>query len=149
LGVGGRLGLFLRGVHELQLIDNLLHPVMPFLGRGIAGKSQLGRIIKGAPRGQLVVDDVFLGYQADAVAQLGVVRVKVAVVVQDGAFVRGPNPGQGAEQGRLSRPARADDRHQAALADREAHPVQENLRSHPHRQAPGDQRDVALVDELP
>jgi len=32
LGVGGRLGLFFGGVHELQLINDLLHPVMPFLG---------------------------------------------------------------------------------------------------------------------
>jgi hypothetical protein len=52
------------------------------------------------------------------------------------------------EQGRFSRPAGADDRHQAALADREAHLVEPHLFPVPDGQVSRDQRDITLVEEL-
>ncbi len=82
--------------------------------------------------------------------QLGVVRVQVAFVVQDRTFGSGPHPGQRPEQRGLPRSAGADNRHQVALADRKAHMVEQYLAARdPHGQILRDERDVALVDELP
>ena len=96
-------------------------------GRGVGGEAQLGGVLQRAADGQLGVQDVVLRDQADAVPQLGVVLVQVAVVVEDGARVRGPHARHRAEQGGLACAARADDADQAFLRQREGHPVEQHL----------------------
>src|SRR5206468_6559232 len=87
--------------------------------------------------------------EADPVPQLRVVRVQVAVVVEDAAAVGGPHAGQRAEQGGLAGAAGADDPQQAALAEREADVVEQDLAvAQGDGQVAGDERDVAGVDEL-
>ena len=96
-GVRGRLRAVLRGLVELELVEDLLDPDAALLVRGVTGESQLGRVAEGAARGQMGIDDILLGHQADPVPQFGVMRVEIAVVVQDRALGRGRHPGQGAE----------------------------------------------------
>ncbi|GHI27984.1 hypothetical protein Shyd_93550 [Streptomyces hydrogenans] len=75
-------------LREPQFADHLLHARVALGGRRVPGEAQLGRVREGAPDGQLEVQDVVLRDEPDALAQLGVVPVEVATVVE------GPCPGR-------------------------------------------------------
>ncbi len=112
---------------QAQLADHLVDP-FPALGLGgVLREAQLGGVGEGAADGQLGVQDVVLRDQADALAQLGVVAVEVAAVVQDCARVGGALPGQGVQQGRLACAAGADHGEEAFLADGKGDLVEQRL----------------------
>ena len=96
------------------------------------------------------MQDVVLRDQADALAQLGVVAVEVAAVVEDRAVVGGAQPGERAEQGGLAGAAGADDGEQALLRDREGHVVEQDLAAavDGDRQVLHVEGDLAGVDVL-
>ena len=102
---------------QAQFPDDLVDPGPALVLGGVLREAQLGGIGEGASYGQLGVQDVVLRYEADALAQLGVVAVQVAAVVQDRAPVGGALAGQGVEQRGLSGAAGPDDGEQALLAD--------------------------------
>ncbi|MGX1501804.1 UNVERIFIED_CONTAM: hypothetical protein RKD43_000429 [Streptomyces graminofaciens] len=135
---------------EPELSDHLRHPGLPLRPFGVLGEAQLRGVGEGAADGQLGVQDVVLRHESDAPAQLGVVAVEVAPVVQDGSPLRGPQPGERVQQGGLSRAARPDHGEQALLADGEGDVVQEGLAApvHGDRQVLHVERDLAGVDEL-
>ena len=129
---------------------DLVDPGLPLGLRGVLREAQLGGVGEGAAHGQLGVQDVVLRYEADALAQLGVVAVQVAAVVQDRAPVGGALAGQGVEQRGLSGAAGSDDGEQALLADGEGDPVEERLAAlvDGDRQVLHVERDLAGVDVL-
>ncbi|CAM5647710.1 hypothetical protein SGRIM119S_07092 [Streptomyces griseorubiginosus] len=114
-----------------------------------AGKRKLGRVLQGLLDGQLLVQDVVLRDQTDALAQLGELLVEVAVVVEDVALVGGPVAGECLEQGRLAGTGRSDDRDQGLLRDTEGD-VLEDLLAAVDRdgEVAGGEGDLAGVDEL-
>jgi hypothetical protein len=135
---------------QAQLLYDLVDPG-PALGlRGVLREAQLGGVGEGPPHGQLGVQDVVLRYESDALAQLGVVAVQVAAVVQDRAPVGGALAGQGVEQRGLSGAAGPDDGEQAFLADGEGDPVEERLAAlvDGDRQVLHVEGDLAGVDVL-
>ena len=149
LAAGQRRRARLGVLPKRQLAQHLVDPAGPFGRAGVPGEPELGRVSQRAARGQLGVQDVVLGHQADPVPQLRVVGVQVAAVVQDRARGGRPHPGQGAEQGRLARAARPDHAEQAALGEREADLVEEDLAAgQGDGQLLGVERDVAGVVEL-
>ena len=88
---------------QAEFADHLVDPG-PALGlRGVLREAQLGGVAEGPAHGQLGVQDVVLRHQADALAQLGVVAVEVAAVVEHGALVGGAQAGEGVEQRGLAR----------------------------------------------
>ena len=144
--VGARVGV----LGQAELGHHLIDPAVPLGGLGVGRETELGRVLQRPAGGQLGVQDALLRDQADAVPELVVVLVQVAVVVQHGAGVRGAHPGQRAEQRRLARAARPDDAEQAFLRDRERHVVQQHLAAPDlHDQVLRGKGDIALVDELP
>ena len=149
LAAGQRRCACLGMLRERQLAQHLVDPAGS-LGRArVPREPELGRVPQRAARGQLGVQDVVLGHQADPVAQLRVVGVQVAAVVEDHACGGRPHSGQGAEQGRLPGPARPDHAEQAALREREADVVEEYLAAGQGDGQPlGVERDVAGVVEL-
>ena len=144
--VRARLGV----LGQAELAHHLIDPAVPLGGLGVGGKAELGRVLQRPARGQLGVQDALLRDQADAVAELVVVRIQVAVVVEHGAGVRGTHSGQRAEQRGLTRATWPDDAQQAFLRDRERHAVEQDLAAPDlHDQVLGGEGDIALVDELP
>ncbi len=118
----------LRGaLFEAEFTDDLVDPGPAFGLGGVLGEAEFGRVRQGAVHGELGVQDVVLRDEADALAQFGVVAVKVAAVVEDGAAVGGALAGERVEQGGLSGAAGSDHGEQAFLADRERHLVEEDL----------------------
>jgi hypothetical protein len=134
---------------QRQLLQDLGDPALALALAGVGREPELGCEAERAIGRELGVQDVVLRNQPDPVPQLGVVGVEIAVVVQDAAAVGRGHPGERPEQRGLAGAARADHAEQAALAEREAHVVQQ----HPpagqrHCQLAGRQRDIAGVDEL-
>ena len=100
-----------------------------------------------ARRGQLRVQDVGLGDQADAVPQLRVFRVQVAVAYWTVPSVAGRVPVTAPSSVDLPAPL-ARSRRPGTLGDREAHVVEQDLALRgPYGEVLGDQRDVAGVDD--
>ena len=112
---------------QRQLAEHLIDPSRPLGRAGVAREPEFGRIPQRTVRGQLRMQDVLLGHQADPVPQFGVVGVKIAPVVEHRACGGWPHAGQRAEQSRLAGAARPDHTQQAPLAKREADVVQQHL----------------------
>ncbi|RSS62148.1 hypothetical protein EF918_31455 [Streptomyces sp. WAC06614] len=110
---------------QAEFADDLVDAGLAFGAGGVLREAEFGGVRQGAADGELGVQDVVLGDQADPAAQFGVVAVEVAAVVEDGAPVGGTQSGQGAEQGGLAGAAGSDDGEQATGADREGDPVEE------------------------
>jgi hypothetical protein len=139
-----------RVLGQAELGHHLVDAGVALGGLGVRREAELGRVLQRAAGRQLRMQHAFLRHQADAVPELGVVPVQVPVVVQHGAGVRGPHAGQGAEQCRLARAARADDAEQALLGNREGHAVEQHLAArHLDDQVLRAEGDLAVVDELP
>src|SRR5260370_39096 len=95
------------------------------------------------------MQDVLLRDKTDPVPQFRVVRVEVAVVVEDGPLGGGAQAGQCSKQGGLPRAAGADDGEQAALPEWEADSIQQDLAAgKPDGDIAGRHRDVPGIDEL-
>ena len=74
---------------ELELAQHLVDPGLALGGRGVAGEAELGGVLERLLDGQLLVQDVVLRDQTDALAQLGELLVEVAVVVEDSPWSAG------------------------------------------------------------
>lgn len=135
---------------KAQLADHLVDPLPPLGLRRVLGEAELGGVREGSARGQPGVQDVVLRDQADALAQLRVVVVVIAALVQDRARVGGPLPGEGVQQGGLAGAAGGDDGEETFLADGKGDPV-EQFPAAPvdgHRASLDVERDLAGVDVL-
>ena len=149
LPAGQTVGAGVRVLGQAELAHHLVDPDVTFGRLGVGREAKLGRVLQRAASGQLGVQDAFLRDQSDAIAEFVVVLVQVTVVVQHGAGVGGAHPGQGAEQRRLARAARADDAEQALLRNRERDVVQQHLAArYLHHQVLGREGDFAVVHEL-
>jgi hypothetical protein len=127
LAAGEAVHVLVGALFQAQFTDHLVDPGPPLGFGGVLREAQLGGVGEGFADGQLGVQDVVLRDEADALAQLGVVPVEVAAVVEDGAVVGGPLAGEGVEERGLAGAARADDGEQALLPHRERHVVQQRL----------------------
>lgn len=136
--VDGQVG----ALFEAEFTDHLVDPGLAFGLGGVLREAQFGGVGEGAPDGELGVQDVVLRDEADTAAQLGVVAVEVAPVVQDGAPVGGAQAGQCAEQGGFAGSAGAHDGEQAFGTDREGDLVEEGLAA-----AVDDDGEVLHVEE--
>ena len=112
-------------VGDAQFGQHLVDPLRPGGGGDIRGEPEPAGVLEGPSKLQLLVEDVLLGHEADAVAQLGVVGDEVTAAVQDLADRGGAQPGERAQQGRLPRPGRPDDAEQGPLGEGEADVVDE------------------------
>ena len=134
---------------QRQLTDYFTDPPFPLSRAGVAWEPEFGRISQRTVRGQLRVQDILLGHQANPVPQFGVVGIKIAPVIEHRASGSRPHAGERAEQSRLAGAARPDHTQQASLAKLEADVVQQHLAAwQPHGEPAGVKRDVAAVDEL-
>lgn len=146
-GEGGDL-LLLVDV-ELQLAEDLVDPGLPLGLRGVRGEAELGRVLEGLLDGQLLVQDVVLRDQTDALPQLGELLVEVPVVVEDVALVGGAVAGERLEQRRLAGAGGADHRDDRLLRDAEGDVLEDLLAAvDGDREVAGGEGDLAGVDEL-
>ena len=112
-------------VGEAQFVQDLGHPLLAFAPVDVGREPQGGAVLQGPDDRELGVQDVVLGDEADAPAQLVVGEVEVPAVVEDRPRRGGLEPGEGLGQRRLSGPGRAQDGDEAARIERERHPVQD------------------------
>ena len=146
-GEGGDL-LLLVDV-QLELAQHLVDALLALVLGGVGGEAQLGRVLQRLLDGQLLVQDVVLRDQTDALAQLGELLVQVPVVVEDVALVGGPVAGERLEQGGLSGARGADDRDEGLLGDAEGDVLEDVLAAVDRDgQVAGGEGDVTGVDEL-
>ncbi len=94
------------------------------------------------------MQQIFLGHVADPAAQLVVLGVDVTAGIADTTGVRGTEPGDGAQQGRLSRTTRADHSKQAARRQPETDIMQQLLAADRHRQSLRLEGGIPFVDGL-
>ncbi len=134
---------------ELELAQHLVDAGLALGARGVGGEAQLGRVLQGPLDGQLLVQDVVLRHESDALAQLGELLVEVPVVVEDVALVGGAVAGQRLEQRRLAGTGGADHRDQRLLGNAEGDVPQDLLAAVDRDgQVPGGEGDLTGVDEL-
>lgn len=116
---------------------------------GVAREAELGRVLEGGADAQLLVQDVVLRDQADALAELRELLVQVAVVVEDVALVGRAVAGQRLEQRGLAGAGGADDADQRLLRDAEGDVPEDLLAAVDRdREVAGREGDLAGVDEL-
>ncbi|GAA4940434.1 hypothetical protein GCM10023238_02630 [Streptomyces heliomycini] len=112
---------------QLELAQHLVDAGLALGRRGVGGEAELGRVLEGLLDGQLLVQDVVLRDQTDALTQLGELLVEVPVVVEDLALVGGAVAGEGLEERGLAGAGRADDRDQRLLGDAEGDVLEDLL----------------------
>jgi hypothetical protein len=104
---------------DAEPIEHLLD-LATALGAGTSrGKAQLRAVVERLRDGQPAVQDVLLGHVAEAQAQLVVVAVEVAPVVEHVSLGGRAKAGQRVEQRRLARTGRPDDGEERALLEAE------------------------------
>ncbi len=148
LATGERVDALVRTLAEAEHRDDLVHARMPLLARHVVGEAKRGGETQRGTHGQLPMQDVVLRHHADAVAEFGVLVIKVSAVVGDLALIRGPQPGDRLDQGRLSATAGADHADQRPFLDRERDVVEQRVLADLHGQVVGVERGRSAVHEL-
>ena len=86
-----------------QLGEEIVDPRPRFRGGDIDREPEPSRVLDRRADGELAVEHVLLGHEADAVLELGIVVVQVTTAVEHLALVGRPQPGQRRQQGGLAR----------------------------------------------